>query len=440
MIASAFGRAVKLLHGVPVNCCLLESMAIGAWLEVDNWLVSCAPRARLELASGRLRKLWTENSTPASGQGWVGLWPSDLTGASSSSRISKGFVGYASIQPATEQEEKNIIAGIISDLNSKMAAGLSTEFSVSRTVAVPEDKGQDTLASGPVYIVIGASHAGRIAEELEEAGGQLINLTRSGWRPTRENVQLATLELNRALKTVEGREVRIVYQLLDNSIFLAEKDGATTLPVRLEDGLYHVVGKLVLLDTDGVKDLVNNILPLLKAGGEHRKMIVAPIQRYVAAPCCRDPYHVTTYLDPAYSADMAAGLKRIRETLRCVIYKRSVRNFRVSSGEKLLGWEEGVTAATLKALWGTDPVHLATAGYREMARRLRDLFNSEAPFTHSGDKPDTSMSRANWIRHDEASAVNVGGGGRGGWGGAEAAGGHITRRSEELSLVLFCIY
>jgi len=55
MMASAFGRAIKLIHGVPVNCCEMNSMAVGSWLEVDNWLKSCAPRARLELASGRLR-------------------------------------------------------------------------------------------------------------------------------------------------------------------------------------------------------------------------------------------------------------------------------------------------------------------------------------------------------------------------------------------------
>jgi len=274
-----------------------------------------------------------------------------------------------------------------------------------------EEEEEDLVNPRKIYIVVGASHAGRIAEELEEKGEKVRNLSRAGWRPTRENVQLSTAELRQVIREEEGRDICVIYQLMDNSVFLSQKDGRETLPVRLEDGHHHVVGKLVFIDSDGFKDLLHNVLPLLKASDNYRKIIISPVQRYVAGPCCPNPDHVTNFADPAYAGDMAAGLKELRESLRSFVYKRNVKNFRVVSGEKLLGWEEGVSASTLKALWGRDPVHLATAGYRVMAETLRDMFSSEAPFVRSVNVQDETKTRADWIRNHEAAASCVRGGG-----------------------------
>jgi len=417
MMASAFGRAVKLMHGTPVPCIEQNEMAIRACLEVDSWLASCAPKARLELASGWLQKKWTSTQLTASGYEWVGQWPSDLHGSASTTRISSGFGTYSKVPAFTEAEEDALLKELIKELNSKMAAGLCLDISTKWEVEVCDDGGAGAgTGTGDgnktVYIVVGASHASRMAEELEEAGQRVIYITKPGWKPTRENVQQSTVELRKAVQANQGRTLCIVFQLLDNSVYLARKDGAATLPVRLQDGHYHVVGQLEMLGSDGVKDILHNILPLLKAGEDHRKVVIAPVQRYVPAPCCEDPGHITNYRDKDYFSNMAANLKSIREMLRSFISKRNVKNYRVVSGEKLLGWEEGVSASSLRALWGEDPVHLATAGYRAMAAKIREMMESEVPFTNSGEAADDTQNRASWIRKNEASAIRIRGGGR----------------------------
>jgi len=341
-------------------------------------------------------------------------------------RISKDIGTYGKQEAASEAEEAELVGILIQELNNKLAAGLSETVSTCRDIAVAGQGGSGAgTQTAPVYVIIGASHAGRICEMLEELGIPVHNLTRSGWRPTRENVQVATTELRRVLSQLRGREIRLVYQLLDNSIFLANKDGASTLPVRLSDGHYHVVGSLELIDSDGLRDLLHNVMPLLKAGEDHRKVIIAPIQRYIPAPCCQDPDHLTNFGTREYASNMAADLKSIRESLRSFVYKRNLKNFRVVSGEKLLGWEEGVSATTLKNLWGTDPVHLATAGYRVMANKVKEMMESETPFIKSGSGDDT-VNRADWIRRDEATAVRIGGGEwREGGGGEGGQGGSL---------------
>ena len=81
--------------------------------------------------------------------------------------------------------------------------------------------------------------------------------------------------------------------------------------------LMHVISKPELADHDTMKDLLQGVIPLLSAGGDHCKLVVGPIKWYRYIP--QHPQH------------------------------------------------------QIRALWGQDPVHLTTAAYKAMAEKAVTL-------------------------------------------------------------------
>jgi hypothetical protein len=64
--------------------------------------------------------------------------------------------------------------------------------------------------------------------------------------------------------------------------FAAQDDGSRSLPTRdAADGKYHVPGDLVVADHPIIKNLINNSIPLLRAGGDCEKIILSPLPRYL---------------------------------------------------------------------------------------------------------------------------------------------------------------
>jgi len=102
---------------------------------------------------------------------------------------------------------------------------------------------------------------------------------------------------------------------------------------------------------------------------------------------------------------MVTGLSAAREQTRSFLYKKKLRNFRVTSGEKLLDWEEGATGSQLSQLWGRDPVHLSSAGYKTMALKIVSMATDPQPFIHgTGSGRDATLSRSSWVQQDDATA------------------------------------
>ena len=69
--------------------------------------------------------------------------------------------------------------------------------------------------------------------------------------------------------------------MFDNSVYFSSSEaGETPLLKRGGDGLYHIPGELVLADWAALKKIVNTALPLLRAGGKNKKIIISPLPRY----------------------------------------------------------------------------------------------------------------------------------------------------------------
>jgi len=448
MLSAAFGRGIRLMHGPPVPCFSMSSEDMRAWEEVDSWLASCATESRLETASGYLRSLFKEkNPGAASGHSWTGLWPRDLSSNGMVKRVSQGFGNYDSVPPLTEMEEGKLIQALTEELNRRTAANLCSCPTLTREVGIEAPEKEDQVEDSVLYVILGASHAGRIADELVEKGEKVVDLSRPGWKPTRDKVQQAMGELTNTLKENGNSEICIVYHLLDNAVYYGKVGGKLLSAEKSSyDDLYHIRGELEMVGDDGLKDIMHTILPLLRAGGEHKKLVISPIQRYVPSKCCEEVGHITNFSSPDYAANMVGKLKHIREALRSFINKRNVRNFRVASGEKLLGWEEGVSGEELKELWGPDPIHLTTAGYKVMADKIVEMATG-TPFLKARTVTDETKNRSIWVTADDAAASRAqrGGSRRVGLG---AGGGGERRRpleaipQEDVKMWpnLYCMY
>jgi hypothetical protein len=83
-------------------------------------------------------------------------------------------------------DEKNVVELLAESLNKTFMTDLALEFSADRDYVAYETETDSTLL-GKRLIVIGASHATRLACALEDAGAVVIDLSIPGWRPSAEN-------------------------------------------------------------------------------------------------------------------------------------------------------------------------------------------------------------------------------------------------------------
>ena len=77
-------------------------------------------------------------------------------------------------------------------------------------------------------------------------------------------------------------QATVVFQLFDSRVYFASsEEGELTFPKRGDDGHFHVPGELVLADWAALIKIFTTALPLLRAGGRNRKLILSPLPRFV---------------------------------------------------------------------------------------------------------------------------------------------------------------
>ena len=76
------------------------------------------------------------------------------------------------------------------------------------------------------------------------------------------------------------------------------------------------------------------------------------------------------------------------------------------SCDKPLGWQDGTSFEWMDVFWGgSDPVHLTSTGYREMAVRLMETGLSRVPSTHYKDHASLTAPAADPPSGQEAIAL-----------------------------------
>ncbi len=386
-LSSKFGEGLRVIHTTPINIFEMEETAILAWVEFGIWITS---RAEDYCLSGSMQ-IWMpkqENTATWSVPARRGLWPTNMANREMATMVIPGVKDLPHrIPPATPKREFDLLTSMIEELNARYGVDLSTDIlSVRNPNGSSESIGYEAAYAAPKRIrivIVGASHASRLAAELaDDPEVELVDLAHGGLCVTNSSIENLVADLEAALTTEFSGPTIIVYHVLDNNIFLGKTRSGIHGARRGEDGNMHLEGSLTYLRGRELEDLLAMTTPLLRAGRQHRKILIAPVRRYAANPCCNDPAHVENFKSRDFIPKMVDALADIRDTMRSFYYRKKIQNFRVFSGDKLMGWEEDPSLSRMEEMWGDDPVHLAAASYREMAKQVVEAGESPIPFTN----------------------------------------------------------
>jgi hypothetical protein len=347
---------------------------------------------------------------------------------------SPGYVDIPqTIDAVSEIDERSVIDQLVQELNRSFMTELA-ECTVDRDVDNCQDEEEDPLR-GKRIIMLGASHAVRMANILEDMGAIVVDLSIPGWKITSENVSSQVEQLSSVLAESFDGETYIVYHLFDNSVFLESNDDIHLLPEKGPDGRYHIKGKLTIADRDTIKKLFTEVLPLLRSGLDHKKFILSPLLRYTVKSCCRDVSHLTNKKDKDFLQSQVIGLTDICSWLNAMAFTRRIRNFVVINPVQLLGPEDDIVASAVAVsqYYKDDPVHLSVAGYTDLCTQLVEkMMNTNFKRVktvaakadrQTGSQIGWAARRSKWVLENDSSVhradtSNIRGGpyrGRGRW-------------------------
>jgi hypothetical protein len=434
-LVSVMGGGIELVHGIPIllsgtdDCALIRSIAdFSHWLEGTSTGrdIVRARRAFIEQTFGNsitafgvdgcagthyapVSRPLTDTpeasactgtpEAPVAHMPMSMVLPSDLDGRGYTTYRSPGYTALPkSVPPCTADRERALVDALIEDLNSTFMCNLATEYGTGREGHEPNE--DDSISSSTRYIFVGASHASRIASAMREAGAEVADISVPGWTISEANVESSAALLREILDEPWDGDTVIMYQLFDNTTFYCvSADGSAVLPKKSrEDGKYHIVGALRLVDRDTFKQLFSVAVSLLRAGGQHKKVIITPLMRYAAENCCDDPAHCTNR-GGNLNTILSEGLSTIETWIDDQVYLKRIRNFHVVNPNDIIT-PDGSTkrdTRTFKTYWRAGPVHMTCTGYDRLAKGILEDVAS-ATFKRSDPQPPSTNPQPPPIR------------------------------------------
>ena len=250
------------------------------------------------------------------------------------------------------------------ELNFEFGLQLSTDPVVDRLLHTSE-----VSSSQKAIIVLGGSHASRLADKLGSTHPEVVDLSISGLTLTETTVTDMMEEMAAAISDLNGHKITVVAQLYDNSIYKgSDHQGNPVNPVKIGRS-YHIEGDLQVIDGDSFKELFDTSLPLLKATKGHNLVVIGPLPRYVTYKCCGDSGHITNYDDDNYIDNVAAGVKERGIQLKNLLRTRRI-GCEIVVPLAAMGLDGEVPLDDRVRLWGSDPVHPSGGAYSNLAAKI----------------------------------------------------------------------
>ena len=139
----------------------------------------------------------------------------------------------------SSEDEAALITTLIEELNNNLKRELdpAPDFSPSSMRA----------KKGPLLLVVGASHAGRTADALEDEGASVLRAIIPGWRVMKSKIPHMVDLMKERLGKVKG-DCTVIYQLFDNSFHMAMTEQGGLIPAVWEPGpggKYHLHGEAI---------------------------------------------------------------------------------------------------------------------------------------------------------------------------------------------------
>jgi hypothetical protein len=135
--------------------------------------------------------------------------------------LSPGYVKLpVSLEPLRLEEEVNLLLDLIRELNEKFILDLDED------VELMDKEGCDTEGAGedaPLkkYLVVGNSHASRLALALEDLGFEAKLILAVGWASDAELNNSIVQQIKEEVELCDGKLV-VVFMLYDNEVYVVE--------------------------------------------------------------------------------------------------------------------------------------------------------------------------------------------------------------------------
>jgi hypothetical protein len=270
----------------------------------------------------------------------------------------------------SQADEKKFLDGLIKDLNKNLQAGLDPNPNLSRSKVKPQM--YPAVRSGSVerIVFVGGSNAKSLSQAASMLGIDSYMIATGSWKLSRENVDKLIPDLH---ELMSGLPIGtpIVLFCMDNSSFLAasEEGGMAPISKCVEgDHGYHVKGALVVAPERALQYATDQLKRVVDEFEDFDVLIISPVTRYVASPCCTSLEHVTNFGDPDFLSTIIADLTRLKFQLRKKFHPAVVIDgIELACGT---GCGREKVEQTLRAGWALDPVHPTGHIYAKMALNL----------------------------------------------------------------------
>ena len=402
---------------------------VSAIVEVSAWLKqvargdNCLPIRTLNLVVERLMQRGSGLVEAASQRM---MMPVGLTAGDRSSWDSGCTNLPAGVLPLSPKDECDIVHTLITELNNSLAMELDGKPDLAPAAS--------SRHHGLQILVVGTSNAGRTADALSREGISVLRAVIPGWRCIKMKVP-AMLNLIKSKLEEAKADCVILYQIFNNSFYLAKTAEGGLIPAVREEsgGKYHVHGELTFAPKELQYSMFCDVKSIFELAGDHHKIIISPLPRYLNARCCGDADHVTNLEEDGYSWNLEESVLSCRRNLKDFAFRLGIRNLRVACPWSQL---RNVTSN----IWA-DPVHMNPDGFSLLAKlTLTTIKQSEGmDLSGNGDGSGRGGSRRGGRGGSGGSGCGRGGRGGGGTGssssvsGRGGGGGGIIRGSHRPS-------
>ena len=173
------------------------------------------------------------------------------------------------------------------------------------------------------------------------------------------------VDLVRSKLKEAGPNCIVVYQLLDNSFYLARTEEGGLIPAVRESigGKYHIQGELVFTPKELQYSVFTTVKPVFDEASSHQQILISPLPRYLRDRCCNDIDHVANLEEEDYAANLEESIQSCRKNLKDFAFRQGIRNLRV-----ICPWTN-LRKLTIN-LWPVDPVHMCEEGFSALAEQV----------------------------------------------------------------------
>jgi uncharacterized membrane protein YgcG len=282
--------------------------------------------------------------------------------------------------------EKKFLDDLIGDLNRNMLAGRDVEPNLSRSTVRPAMYTAIRTGSVESAIFVSGSNAKELTHQASALGLDAYQITKVGWKITKDNVDKLIPDLRDVLGSVPPNTPVVIF-CLDNSAFMGLKDDGSMTQISKcvegDDG-FHVQGALIVAPDKALKFTMEQLRRMIDVCSDHPVFIVSPWPRYVRCPCCSEAHHWTNFSEEDFLKTILADLSRLRYQLRKITQPAIVVD-----GLELIcggGYSSEKTVQTIQSGWPSDPVHPGRHIYAKMALNLMERLAQATRMTEAAQQ------------------------------------------------------